>query len=587
MYKKIDAPAPSKRPPASATNSNIKDYSAKASAPKSKPPSSARPSQSKPQAKPGPKLGTSDASKYAPRTSAHRPLPTAHSKKRKKKSWFKSNMNAILVLGLAVVVLIGAIILLVQSGTEPVITGDFVLANDMILPRGVSIAGVDVGELTVAETRDKITLQLEPKLRSIAITLQNEHIDAVLHADDLGAGYEIEDALTEAMVQNKRNASYDVALSIDDETLMDSVFALNGDIPGSAANASFEIVTAESGKSSFVYTEGHSGMALDHESIAEAVRAALAAGTFVTRLTPEVQISNPTVTGAMLREKTTLLASYTTEYQAKRTSKMTDDEWESHQGRAHNIAKALGLMQIIELEPGQIFSFNNTTGKRRAANDWALAPAIYRGDKRKEPGGGVCQVSTTMFNALLRANVEIVERRGHSIASDYVTRRYEDGLGFDATVDDGQIDFRFRNNTDSTLYLFCWSEENPAAQRRRLLHIEIYGQAFPPGVEYRIRNEILEHRIADKPEEKPNKNEYIGFEIVTRTARDYYKVKTFVDKYINGVFVETVRTETTVYPMFQEQRTIGTKPTPTPAPGPATPTPKPHEATPAPLIPEE
>ena len=491
-----------------------------------------------------------------------------------------------MLLGLALLLLIAAVIILVQSCSKPTVpvSENFVLTDDLVLPKGVSIAQMDVGELTVGEARSRVLALLQPKLDAIAITLLNEHIDTDLHANDIGASYDVDAALS-AAVQGKRNGIYEVDLLIDDEVLLESVYALNGNLSDHAENASFVINTDEDGKSEFAYTEGHAGMQLDHDGIIAEVHSVLDQGTLVHKMSPNVQISQPTVTAAQLKEKTTLLASYQTEYQYRRTSSTTDDELENMQARDHNITKALKMMNVIALEPGYNFSFNDTTGKRDEKNDWALANAVYKDGLRKETGGGVCQITTTMFNALLHANIRIVNRKGHGIPSTYVTKHFEEGLGFDATVDYPGIDFKFQNNTGETLYVFCYVYINPQYTRRKLVTIEVYGQAPEPGVTYKLRNEILEHIIADQPEQKLDKNQLVGYDVITRNPHDYYKVTTYVDKYIDGKFAETVRTETTEYQLIQEMHTIGTKPLPTPTPGPIV-TPKPTPTDNEPDIPE-
>ena len=275
------------------------------------------------------------------------------------------------------------------------------------------------------------------------------------------------------------------------------------------------------------------------------------------------------MTVEQLKAERQLLASYTTTYRFKGTTSMTEAETENCVARDGNISKAAAMMQCIELEPGHVWSFNEATGDRSEKNGWFWANAVYNNDYRKETGGGVCQISTTMFNALLRANVEIVKRRAHSIPSDYVTSGYEAGLGFDATVDYGHIDFSFRNNGESTLYVLVYITINSDSSRKKDIHVEVYGSSLGEGVEYRTRNTIDEHIVADTPEYKEDATQPEGYDVISRKAHDYYKVTTYVDKYVNGSFVETVRTETTIYDMINELHTVGTKVTAT-----ATATPK-------------
>jgi vancomycin resistance protein YoaR len=120
--------------------------------------------------------------------------------------------------------------------------------------------------------------------------------------------------------------------------------------------------------------------------------------------------------------------------------------------------------------PGETFSFNETTGKRTVAAGFKEANVIVGGN-RLEPGiaGGVCQVSGTLFNAIVRADLEIVERHHHSFELSYLTR------GRDATVNYGTADLRFKNTSDSPVYLSMYTIG-------REVYAEVYGVALPDGM---------------------------------------------------------------------------------------------------------
>ncbi|MGV3719885.1 MAG: VanW family protein, partial [Actinomycetota bacterium] len=91
------------------------------------------------------------------------------------------------------------------------------------------------------------------------------------------------------------------------------------------------------------------------------------------------------------------------------------------------------------LLPGDVFSYNDTVGPRVASAGFKEAPVIVRGKLEPGTGGGICQVSSTLYNASLLADLEIVRRRHHAFPVAYVP------AGRDATVVDGVIDFRFKN----------------------------------------------------------------------------------------------------------------------------------------------
>ena len=110
--------------------------------------------------------------------------------------------------------------------------------------------------------------------------------------------------------------------------------------------------------------------------------------------------------------------------------------------RGSNVANAARRINGAIILPGETFSFNKTVGKRSEANGFKSAPEYQNGSTVTGIGGGTCQVSTTLYSAVLYADLKIVSRRNHSMSVGYVP------LGQDATVTDGGIDFKFKNDTD-------------------------------------------------------------------------------------------------------------------------------------------
>ncbi|MEG2380317.1 MAG: VanW family protein, partial [Oscillospiraceae bacterium] len=109
--------------------------------------------------------------------------------------------------------------------------------------------------------------------------------------------------------------------------------------------------------------------------------------------------------------------------------------------RANNVRLASKKMNGTELMPGEVFSYNNIVGERSRANGFQAAPVFVGNKVESGLGGGVCQPSSTLYSAVLYANLEIVERNQHSLSVSYMPG------GMDATVSYGSLDFRFKNNT--------------------------------------------------------------------------------------------------------------------------------------------
>ena len=115
--------------------------------------------------------------------------------------------------------------------------------------------------------------------------------------------------------------------------------------------------------------------------------------------------------------------------------------------RIHNVQLVAHLVDRKLIAPGATFSFNQATGERSAAKGFLEAPVIINGEVETGLGGGVCQVSTTVFNAAYEAGLPITERTNHALYISHYP------LGRDATVDYPNVDLKFVNNTPHWLLL--------------------------------------------------------------------------------------------------------------------------------------
>jgi vancomycin resistance protein YoaR len=138
-------------------------------------------------------------------------------------------------------------------------------------------------------------------------------------------------------------------------------------------------------------------------------------------------------------------------------------------GRIHNVALAASRVNGVLIKPGDTFSFNDTIGDISAATGYQSAYIIKEGRTVLGDGGGVCQVSSTLFRAALAAGLSIVERQAHAYRVHY----YEEGgfkPGLDATVFGPTVDFKFKNDTPA--YILIQTKIDLA---RPSLTFEFYG----------------------------------------------------------------------------------------------------------------
>lgn len=209
-------------------------------------------------------------------------------------------------------------------------------------------------------------------------------------------------------------------------------------------------------------------------------------------------------------------------------------------GRNHNIRLAASRIDHVLLHPGEVFSFNEKNGEISVASGYVDAPVIVKGELQEGVGGGVCQVSSTLYNSVLLSDLKIVERRNHSIPSGYVP------VGRDATVFGNIIDFKFENDKEYPIYIRSYVQGNT-------VKVIIYGDVnrHPKVTLTSTVSEVIPKTI-----QKINDPTLpLGKEEIEKPGRDGLRSVTRVT--VNGV---TRIVSKDHYPMAPETIRIGTGP---------------------------
>lgn len=182
------------------------------------------------------------------------------------------------------------------------------------------------------------------------------------------------------------------------------------------------------------------------------------------------------------------------------------------EGRRSNVRLAAQKCNGIILLPGDSFAYNETLGERTAENGFFPAPAYLYGETVQEYGGGICQVSSTLYSATLYANLQIDERHNHTFASSYVP------LGMDATVSWEGPDFKFTNNQKYPIRLDVeyWNSTN-------IVHIR---GTKTDDIKVDIEADVLDTR-AYTTKKKDDPTRYVGQTYVDQHGVDGYLVQTY------------------------------------------------------------
>lgn len=216
----------------------------------------------------------------------------------------------------------------------------------------------------------------------------------------------------------------------------------------------------------FLFSGAEQGQALDQEKLAGDIVAALKKKDFDAELTASMNVVEPEFSEETAKEKYKTISSFTT----KTTS---------NSKRNTNVKLSAEAINGTILQPGEEFSFNETVGQRTEAKGYKGAAAYNNGEVVEEIGGGVCQTSSTLYNAVLKAGLKTTKRQSHTYEPSYVTP------GTDATVSWNGPDYRFVNNSSTAIGI-------RARYADQTVTVSIYGvPVLEEGVTYTLRSKKL------------------------------------------------------------------------------------------------
>jgi vancomycin resistance protein YoaR len=221
----------------------------------------------------------------------------------------------------------------------------------------------------------------------------------------------------------------------------------------------------------------------------------------------EAEITAEDLKSQGIKEKIT---SFTTKFTA------------SNKPRSKNISLAGKFIDGTIVAPGETFSFNETVGERTKARGFQVAGVYVNGKVDEGIGGGICQVSTTLYNAVLLADLEIAERRNHSLTVPYVP------LSRDAAVSWGTQDFKFKNNTEHYIYIHTKLTNDT-------ITFDLFSTKGNKTVE--LISTTLERNEAPVKYIEDSKLEE-GKEVVVDKGHDGYKSKLVKKVYVDGKLIE-------------------------------------------------
>ena len=454
------------------------------------------------------------------------------------------------------------------------------IVNSKYFLEGVTVEGVAIGGKTMSEAEAMLKELIASKALSgkLPLTLNDQTYyfdlstvpvttnlaDVLAQAFQLARSGNVEDVLTEAENIRTNGKAFTLTLQYDFSSISAQVAALAAEIDQPASSATFDKIDKDA--HTVTIAQGTGGIAVDQQALVQSITTALMGGDYTTPITIPLQASPSISPDAQV---TFLSTSAETSFSG------------SSSNRIYNIQKGADLMNGYVLKPGETFSTNGVLGTRTLANGWKMANAYVSGTTEEQAGGGVCQLSSTLYNAVVKADLEIVSRRNHSMPVSYMRK------GLDATINSvgNIIDFKFKNNTDSDVVIFAWTSG-------KTLHFKLYRCEFATDEydEIRLTSEKIDTIYpSGEMVEELDPTLPVGSEEIVVERKNGERWQSYKNYYKDGKLVKTEKLAVSTYSAFDGKKLVGPSPSPTLTPSntpePAvTPAPVPSD-TPSPALP--
>ena len=412
--------------------------------------------------------------------------------------------------------------------------------EDKVYP-GITIDNIDIGGMSKEEAKTKLEEHLKSEITNKSLHIKVKDQDFELIYSDINPQYDIDDAVEKAfkfgkdngvlakynMIKKREASQIPLSFTYDEEKLTEFEKTIEEKVNVEPKNAKINISNGN------ISVESESdGKTINVEDMDSKIKEALKSNNTET-IQLDLQTTKAKITAEELSKIKGPMGSYSSSYGTS--------SW----GRSTNIELATKSINGTILMPGEVFSFNDVVGDRSAERGYQEA-GTYVGNK-VEPGigGGICQVSSTLYRAAMRSNLRSTERTNHSMVVGYM----EPGL--DATVSYGYLDYKFKNTYDFPIYI-------EGITAGKVVTYTIYGDpAALNGKKYEMANEIL-GVYPPETKEVPDPTLPEGERVAEGGAMTGYKVNSYQITYENGVEVNRELVATDNYAKVDSIVKVGT-----------------------------
>ena len=410
----------------------------------------------------------------------------------------------------------------------------------------ISVNGIDVSNLEKHEAEELLESKLNKPFEEMKISVVKDDKTWEFLYTDFAAGYDVETGADAAYIYGREGSlkeRYKIVKALEEENV-DITCAFEFDESKVAAvveglekvvNADAVDSTLSINKGNITITDDEIGFVMDKKATAENIIAAIESMEDAT-IYVEGKDIQPKVTRETNEMSIDLIGSYYTTYTS------------GNPGRNENLRVGSNYINGTIVNPGEVFSMNIGLGEQTYEGGYKDAAVIVNGKIEDGLAGGVCQVTSTLYNAVILAELEVVERSNHSLTVGYVP------LGQDAAIAGDYKDFKFRNDTEYPVYIEAYTTGSKVV-------CNVYGHEIHNDGRKVVFENVMKEKI-EKPEEKVTEDPTLPFGTreVTSTGYIGYKYETYKNVYEGGELVSRALFSRSSYKATPDEVTVGTGP---------------------------
>lgn len=413
---------------------------------------------------------------------------------------------------------------------------------------GITIRNISVGGMTKEDAKKTVNSILEKELENMKLKLYYNNRSFIISSKELNASYDIDKAVEAAYMLGKngnviqksiniwkfKKYGYFIPLnfSMDTENVKNTlVEKIASEIDTKPVDAKISYL----GNGNFEIIPEKEGVIVDREKLKALIDASVNPAGGFTEIEIPVSLMSPKLTATVLSGIKEKISGFTTSFNPADTN------------RSSNINLAARTINGIILMPGEIFSMNDALGPRSSSAGYTDAPIIINGVLKPGLAGGICQVTTTVYNAALLANLSIIERHQHTLKVAYVD------ASRDATISGSSLDLKFKNITSSPVYIEAFTETSK-------LTVNFYGTNDNPNRIVKIISQIL-YTIEPEIEYIYDSSIEQGKQVWIQNPAKGMKSRAYREIYENEILINKELLSVDIYQPVKGKLKIGTKPT--------------------------